>query len=176
MNNALRGVRLLGSIVSTLAVLAIAARAERLDAPQWRFNVTFPCQSALGGQQVSTAVGTLVITTFSCDSGNNDYTVAINDFPAGSVKPENLDNVYASSVNGVATNTKGTIRSVTGYTLGNYTGREALIDIPESKSVIRTHLFIVGDRMYQVMFIGAVGTESGKDGLDFLNSFVLLPK
>lgn len=156
-----------------VALFAACARAETVSAPQWGFSVTFGCQSQLGSQTVPTAVGNIVITSYSCTVGETAYFVAISDYPAGSVTPAKVDAVYAGAINGAAANAKGSIRSVTPYALGKTTGREALIDVPTDKMAIRMRIFLVGDRMYQALFAAPAGQESGADGLKFLNSFKL---
>jgi hypothetical protein len=169
-------------LLRTIALAACAAafvsanaHAESLDAKQWRFTLVFPCQSQLGSQVVNTAVGDILLTSYVCGGDNDAYFAAISDYPAGTVTPEKLDLIYAGAVNGQAENTKGTIRTVAPYTLGNTTGREAFIDIAEPKGAIRLRLFLVGDRLYQVMCIEPAGDETGQKCLDFLNSFTLLP-
>ncbi|MDE2181458.1 MAG: hypothetical protein KGJ78_00400 [Alphaproteobacteria bacterium] len=158
------------------ASIAVGAHAEALNAPQWKFSATFPCQSELSGDSTDTDIGKIAITTYGCATKDVDnyFAVAISDYPLGSIKPDNIDSVYAGGVSGGATAMGGTIRNVMPITLGKITGREAIIDIPDKKLVARTRLFIIGDRMYQVIVVGAPGIETSKDCLDFLDSFKLL--
>jgi len=155
------------------ALFAVCARAETVSAPQWGFSVAFNCQSQLGSQTVPTAVGNIVITSYSCNIGEQAYFVAISDYPAGSVTPAKVDAVYAGAINGAATNAKGSIRSVNPFPLGKVTGREAIVDVPAGKMAIRMRIFLVGDRMFQALFAAPTGQENGADCLKFLNSFKL---
>lgn len=162
-----------------LAAVAVAAalpasRAEKLDAPQWHFSVNFPCQSQIGGQTAKTEAGDIVITTYTCGDDTVAYVIAISDFPAGLIKPETIDNMYAGAVNTAAADSKGTIRSIMPYTLANYTGREALIDVIADKTVMHMRNFIVGNRFYQVLYLGPAGSEQSKECLEFLNSFTFI--
>jgi hypothetical protein len=154
---------------------AAGANAEHLDAKQWRFSLTFPCQSAPGSQMVDTELGKILMTMYSCGGDNDAYMIAINDYPKGTVTPDNIDAVYTGVIDGASSNTNGKIRNIAPFTLGNVTGREALIDVSEQGGAVRTRVFLVGDRLYQVMFIGPNGQENSKGALDFLNSFTLLP-
>jgi len=151
----------------------VCARAETVNASQWGFSVAFGCQSQLGSQSTPTAVGNILITSYSCTVGETAYFVAISDYPRGSITPAKIDAVYAGAVNGAATNAKGSIRSVNPYTLGKLTGREAIIDVPTGKMAIRMRIFLVGDRMYQALVAAPAGQESNPDSLKFLNSFKL---
>ena len=160
--------------VIALAATMGAARAEQLDAGQWKFSATFGCQSALSGQTVKTAAGDVVMTTYSCGSDTIYEAVIVADYPAGTITPDAIDGHYAGAVDGAATSAKGTIRSVAPYTLGNYTGRDVVIDVPDGALAIHARMFLVSDRLYQVLFGGPNGQESSKDCLDFLNSFTLI--
>jgi len=175
MNRILRVVPLFAGTVIAAALVSTLAYAEALDATQWRFTITFPCPSQLDSQVVKTAIGDVVMTSYVCTSGNNAYFAAINDYPAGTVTPNNSDTVYAGVVNGEAENSKGTLRNVAPFTLGTVTGREAVLDMTEPKGVIRSRQFLLGDRLYQVMCVEADMQDASKTCLDFLDSFTLLP-
>jgi hypothetical protein len=150
------------------------AKAEILNAAQWHFSANFPCKSQISGQAADTAVGRLVITIYSCGDDSRYFFVTINDYPVGMVKPANRDNIYAGAVNGSATEVKGTIRTTSVFTLANIDGREYFVDIPDKNGVLRSRLFLVGDRLYQTTCAGNTGIDTSKDCLDFLNSFTLI--
>jgi hypothetical protein len=155
-------------------LFAGATTAEPLNAPQWHFSATFPCQSQISGQSTDTAVGRIVLTMYACGDDSEGYMVGINDYPAGMVKPENVDGIYAGVINGAATSVKGSIRGVTVYTLANLNGREVVIDIPNTKGVLKSHVFLVGDRLYQVTCFGNAETTTGQTCKSFLDSFTLI--
>jgi len=173
MQFSVRMIRFVAAMAFASALLAAGAHAEALNAVPWGFSVTFGCQSQLGSQTIKTDAGSVVMTSYSCDTGDMSYFVAIIDYPTGTFTPEKVDNAYAGAVNGEATSAKGTIRSVEPFTLGAVTGRDALIDVAESHQTFHSRLFLVGDRLYQVLFVAPTGQENGKDSLDFLNSFAL---
>ena len=175
MKHPVRAVRL--AVILALASLFFApfARAEKLDASQWRFTAVFPCQSQLGSQQVESQIGLLVVTMYSCaDAEDSKYFAAVIDYPPGKMPPENHDNAYAGGVDAAAKSAKGTIRRVSPYVLGNTTGREYIIDTPEDNTVLRGRMFLVGDRLYQMVFGGKAGKEDSKECLDFLDSLTLI--
>jgi hypothetical protein len=171
-----RGVQFAILAVVAACLISSAAQAEKLDAKQWRFVAAFPCPSQIGSNVVKTEIGDIVMTTYQCGDDNRYFLVALNDYPAGMVTKDNIDNVYAGAVNGTVMETDGTIRSVAPFTLGNVTGREAFIDIPGQNIALRLRVFLVDDRLYTVTCGGKNGQETGKECLDFLNSFTLLPK
>jgi hypothetical protein len=168
------GLRFAALLVACIVLSSGGASAETLDAPQWHFRVSFPCQSQIGGQTVDTKAGRVAITTYACGDDQTAYFVAINDYPPGIVKPEIVDSMYAGGINQAAKSANGSIRGITPYTLGGINGREALIDQLDVKRAIRQRVFIVGDRLYQIMYLGPAGTEQGKTCTDFLDSFILI--
>lgn len=157
------------------ALLGIAsAQAEKLDAPQWHFSANFPCQSQIGGQTAKTAAGDIIITSYSCGDDVTAYVIAINDIPAQLIKPETIDGMFAGAINEAAAGAKGSIRTINPYTLADFPGRDAIIDTPNDKTVMHLRAFLVGNRFYQVLYVGKAGTEDSKDCLEFLNSFTLI--
>jgi len=165
-------------LTATLAVflstmMGEIANAEPLNATQWGFSATFGCQSQLSSQITPSPIGNLVITSYSCDSGDNSFVVAIVDYPVGTMAPDKIDNAYAGAIDGAAKSAQGTIRSVAPYSLGTLAGRDALMDIADSKQTLHMRLFIKGDRLYQTLCVVSTGDEQAKACLDFLNSFAL---
>lgn len=150
------------------------AKAEPLDAAAWHFRVTFPCPSTLTSQTADSAVGKIVVTIYSCGDDNAAFLVAINDYPAGTIKPEEIETRYAGIVNGMASNANGTIRTVGAYVLANVSGREVVIDIPGKQGAMKARFFLIGDRLYQVTCIGKLGTEIGQPCKAFLDSFTVI--
>lgn len=164
-------------ICSAAAGLLFAASCsgETLDAKQWHFRAAFPCQSGVSSQTVDSAAGKLVFTMYSCeDTAGATFMVSVNDFPAGLIKPEEIDSRYAMALDGMAQETKGTIRTVLVTTLDGLDGREAIVDLPDKQGSMKTRIFIVGDRLYQAVCVSTPGIETGPSCTTFLNSFALV--
>lgn len=168
-----RSARLMPALLLCVA-LSAKSNGEALSAPQWNFSANFPCQSQIGGQTLDIPTGKLVMTTFTCALDKAAFFVAINDYPDGMMKPEVLDNAYSGGINGLATSIKGTIRSVTTYTLGGTTGREGFVEVASENTVYRARMFIVGNRLFQIMYLGPTGSEASETATKFLDSLVLL--
>jgi hypothetical protein len=173
MMNFVRSTRLAAVAACALALFAMGAHAETMDNTQWGFSAVFPCQSQLSSQPVATNAGNVTLTMYMCSEGETAYFVGVTDYPAGAIAQRNLDDVYNGVANGAATNSNGTIRSLDPYTLGNVAGRDAVIDVASSKQTMHARFFIVGDRLYQELFLGPSGEENSKASLDFLNAFAL---
>jgi len=57
--------------------------------------------------------------------------------------------------------------------LGDYPGRELRIRIPEGRQAMRTRLYFVGNRLYQVGVLSAEDGAAADEVSKFLNSFKL---
>jgi hypothetical protein len=147
-----------------------------------RFVATFLGAVQRGSQPVDTAVGKIAMNMVYYDGGAVAHMVIYCDYPAGSVASSGgPDKVCANASDGAVKNVNGTIRTSSPYQLGDSNGLEVIADIPPkdpkdpaSASVARLRFFVVGDRLYQVMYIGPAGTETTMKALTFLDSFRLL--
>ena len=149
-----------------------ASMAETLDAPQWHIRITFPCQSQRGTQTVETANGQIAVTTLMCEIDGMTYFVGISELPSDIIRPVDTESLYVNAITNSAASAKGTLRSVTSFALAKYAGCEAIIEMPSVIS--RTRLLVVGDQMYQVMFLGPAGAEKSSAANRFLDSFALI--
>lgn len=72
---------------------------------------------------------------------------------------------------GVVKAVKGDLRANDPIHHGVLTGREILVAIPHGNQVLRMQIFIEGDRLYKVMYVGRFGTQAGPDVEAFFASF-----
>ena len=162
------------AIVLGWLMLAGPAYADAYTSKEWGFSATFPGPAKQTAQPVTTAVGNVTMVSVSYRSDNTGYMISIGDFPKGTVTSRPLAQVYENTANGEAKSVKGTIRKKANFTVDGVVGRDVLIDFASNSKAAHTRIFIVGDRQFQVMFIGPSGSENGKIALDFLNSFHLV--
>ena len=65
------------------------------------------------------------------------------------------------------------MRQFVGPFAGGVDGRETYTLLPDN-AVMRQRLFQVGNRLYQAVYAGPFGTESGEDVETFMASFQIL--
>ena len=160
---------------------AAEAKPETLVDDAGRFVVSLPNPVQRGSQPVDTAVGKIVMNMLYYDGGAVAHMVIYCDYPAGSVAQSGgPDKVCANARDGALKSVNGTVRTSSTYQLGDTNGLEVVADIPPkdpndsaSASVARIRFFVVGDRLYQVMYIGPTGTETEPKAVAFLDSFRL---
>ncbi|MSU46008.1 MAG: hypothetical protein EXS42_02485 [Lacunisphaera sp.] len=102
------------------------------------------------------------------------YILAYNDYPSGSIAKLDREKTYSDIINGLVDSLKGMVRSNVEHKLGEVAGREYVLINKTDKFVSRTRCYFVGDRLYQIMYMGPIGTENDKEALHFLDSFRLL--
>jgi hypothetical protein len=81
-----------------------------------------------------------------------------------------VQKVYDPSISAVAASFKGKLVSQKTIRQSGVEGREILIDIPGSQEA-RERLLWIGNRLYQIMYLGKAGTASTPDVDAFFNSF-----
>ena len=167
--------------VATKPLPAAEAKPATLVDDAGRFVATFQGPVQHGSQQVPTAVGTIAMNMVYYDGGPVADMVIYCDYPAGSVaKSGGPDAVCKNASDGAVKNVGGTVRTSFPYHLGDVQGLEIVADIPSkdpntpaNASVARIRFFVVGDRLYQLMYIGPVGSETNPKAVAFLDSFRL---
>jgi hypothetical protein len=161
-----------GAISATLLALAAnLAWGDTVANKAGQFSVNFPGPVKESTQNVDTSAGTATAHILSYRSREAIYTALYSDYPAGAVGKAPVDVVYAGAINGAVQKAGGTLRSSTPIQVGNITGREAVLDAPSKAETVRVRYFLVGDRLYQVMYDGPTGTEKSPQAMSFLDSF-----
>jgi hypothetical protein len=169
------------TVVAARPAPAVEAKPETLVDDAGRFVVSLPKPVQRGSQQVSTKVGNIAMNMVYYDGGAVAYMIIYCDYPAGSVAQSGgPEKVCANASDGAVKSVNGTVRTCSPCQLGDAKGLEVVADIPAkdpkdsaSASVARLRFFVVGDRLYQVMYIGPTGTETGSKAVAFLDSFRL---
>jgi hypothetical protein len=108
-------------------------------------------------------------------AGKTMYGANYCDFPA-EVKKAPLKQVYDSSRDGAVANLDGKLASENDIKLGDYSGREIQIDVAGGKQLFRARVFLVDQRLYQVVVFGSKEAVTSKDAEKFLDSFKLTGK
>ena len=162
-------------VIFALVLMASVVTAETVSSKKWGFSATFPGQSKMSASPIQNQVGKVTLVTYSSGNDNDTqaFIIALIDYPKGSTLS------YDRGIEGGVSGVNGTLRSRVPYKLGNINGFDFLIDGPSAAStqntlVFHERIFIVDNRLYQVLYDGPMGTEQSADALSFLNSFKLL--
>jgi hypothetical protein len=155
-------------------VLLPLLRAESLVDDPGRFTVNLAAPYERSTKDVETAAGKTKMFLLVHATETQGYFVTYNDYAPGSMAGTDRAATYERVIKGVAEGMKGSVRSGSDHQLGDVGGREYIIDIAKMNLAARERCYLVGDRLYQVMYLGPVGSEGKDEVLQFLNSFRLL--
>ena len=107
--------------------------------------------------------------------GKTMYGANFCDFPA-EIKKAPLKQVLDSSRDGTVANLEGKLASERDIKLGAYAGREIQIEVAGGKQLFRVRVYLVDQRLHQVVVFGTKEAATGKDADKFLDSFKLEEK
>jgi hypothetical protein len=116
------------------------------------------------------ASGPYVRNQWLTDQGAKAWIVTYNDYTAGTIAKTGLEEAYKSAVQGSVQGTKGELRSEKAITQAGTSGHEILVSIP-GPFIMRQRIFIVGDRLYQNIYVGPPSDEDDAGVDAFFTSF-----
>jgi hypothetical protein len=162
--------------ILTICLVALfgLVRADETVDNKLHFAATFPGPVTQGDQAVETPGGKMAIHSVSCGSGQMAFAITFSDLATDQPSSSTSSDIYQGAIQNSVDGAKGTLRSQTPCKLDNVEGVEYIVDIPSTKSVARSRLFLLGTLFYQINYFGPAGTESDKVATDFLDSFRLL--
>jgi hypothetical protein len=124
---------------------------------------------------LKTAAGNTTLNMHAVELANkHSFALLYNDYPAGAIQAGAEEQALDGAAQGLSTTMPGAkIQSSKKLTLGSYPGRELVAAAPAVGS-IRVRIYLVKDRMYQVMTIGSNEFVNSQQAEQFLNSFRLV--
>ncbi len=163
-------------IVSVLTLSFSTARSETIVDDAGRYTVDIAQPVTRSTTESAAATGKITNYVLLHDNVTTAEIVQYSDFAAGALMGKDLAKVYDGAAKGGAANVHGIIRSLVVDRLGAVEGREMLVDFTsnQTKYVCRSRFYIVGDRLYVLLYVGPAGSENDVGVLHFLNSFRLL--
>jgi hypothetical protein len=102
--------------------------------------------------------------------------VAYSDYPAEIIEQTDPQALLDSSRDGAVNNLGGTLVSEEVIDLAGNPGRSLVISAnanQEQTATINSRIYLVENRLYQVLVVSPEGTESLEESLSFLDSFDL---
>lgn len=149
---------------------------EEFSSENGGFAISTPLTLEESVQSVDTAVGPIEIHTFTGENRNAAYVVAYSDYPAEMVSQVDPTMLLDGSRDGAVQNVNGTLVSEETLDLNGNPGRSLVIDATTDTgedATVNARLYLVENRLYQVLVVVPKGKEEGVDIAGFLNSFSL---
>ena len=133
-----------------------------------RFSILMPAVPNTQEQPVDTTAGKLINHIFLAQKGSAAFAISYADYPQNDADPQGvLDNVRDGAVKGI----KGTLVSGKNITHKTYPGRE--FQAATQGALYTSRIFLVNNRLYQMVVVAPVGHLSTAEINKFLTSFDL---
>ncbi|MBD0325596.1 MAG: hypothetical protein ICV68_04155 [Pyrinomonadaceae bacterium] len=133
-----------------------------------RFSVLMPVQPKVSSQPVDTAAGKLINNVVLSQTTTAAYAVSYADYPQNNADPQTvLDSVRSGAINGI----KGTLISGKNITHKGFPGRE--FQASTEGALYTSRIFLVNNRLYQMVVVAPANQSSATDVNKFLTSFDL---
>lgn len=164
----------LSALLFPLALCAEDKKPTPFASKEGKFTVAMPAKPSEKTSKIPTDAGQLELHIFVLDQKDRAYLVTYSDYPAGTVAG-NADKILAGVIEGNAKSLKSKVASEEKITLGKkkHPGREIKIEMPDKKGLYRARIYLVGDRLYQVVALGPDEFAKGKAVDDYLKSFTV---
>lgn len=168
--------RVLQSFFVTMAVMAVVCgplSAETLASKEGRFSVSLPATPTMNKSRVQLGDQSMEVYSYSAAVKGGSLAIVYSDLPTGVPPADRVDAVLDGAANGIVTNTKGTLIKSDKTEHAGCPGRDVLWTVKASNAELcgRARLILVGERMYQVLAVGAEAFVASQPTLDFFDSF-----
>jgi hypothetical protein len=145
------------------------------------FSVLFPGQPAQATQVMTGSNGDSELITYNWQAGPTLYTVGYSDYSAADLKNLDPNDILDVALDGAVKNVKGKVLVKQEITLEQYPGRDVTIEFPDRPDyagggIVRLKLYLVNQRIYEVMTISVKADLLADAHKKFINSFTLLKK
>ncbi len=163
----------LALIAMTLASCQTAGWKEFRSA-EGSFSVMMPGTPEEQAQTIDTLAGAVDAYLFVLADEDAAYLVSYSDYPNIVVQQSNSDDILDGVRDGEAANVRGLLLSEQIISLDDYPGRELKIDTLDGKVTIRSRIYLVNNRLYQVVVVIPKDHPTSDKNIDkFLESFTL---
>lgn len=163
-------------IILSLALVTSGCQKpmEDFTSDAHKFKARFPGKPKLQSQP--DPAGT-TMQMYAVEDRNGVMAVAVADMPL----PENMSETQVNgalegAVNGQVRSGGGSLKTSSSIMVnGKYPGRELVASITQPKTgQVRSKIFLVKNRLYQVMVMGTDSYATSSQATEFLNSFQLM--
>jgi hypothetical protein len=162
-----------------LASCSAAPTLKEFKSEPGRFSVMTPALLEETAQPVETQGGKLDLHLFAGRWDDIGYFVSYCDYPPELAQPDRLEKMLDGARDGAVGSAQGRLVSEGRITLEGHPGRELVIETGAQAAPaarLQGHLFMVQNRLYQIMVVVPRAEKVPREAEQFLQSFKLLPK
>ncbi len=161
-----------------LSACSQAPQPRELKSAAGRFMVMAPTPLEEMVRPIESQGDRIELHLFSGQLGDTGYFVSYCDYPQGLIQPDKIEKMLEASRDGSVANVGGRLIREGKITLMGNPGLEEVIETggqagPETRW-LKGRLYIVGNRLYQIMVVTPKDQKSRPEAEAFLQSFKLL--
>jgi len=138
-----------------------------------QFSVLLPAAPTTDVKPVATQSGQVEMHFYSLTTGNTDYLISYADYPISLFQNTPIKSILDGARDGAVKNSQGRLITESDISLDSYPGREINVESSDSANLMRAHLYVVNQRLYQVIVITPRASAGSADVTKFLDSFQL---
>ena len=144
------------------------------------FTVNIPGVPTADSTTMTAEGSSLVMYTYKAQHDSIRYVVTYADYPAEIFRGDTaVEEFLLGAVHGIVSGAKGNLLESRPIAMNGHVGRDVRIEVPVSDIApeggsIRLHLYVVGNRMYQLGIFARRNGAFGPKTAQFLESFKLL--
>jgi hypothetical protein len=161
-------------LLSPLALCAEDKKPVSFTSKEGKFTVAVPEKPSSKTSKVPSDAGPIEVHMFVVDQKDRAYIMSYNDYPPASVG--NAEKMMNTVIEGNAKSLKGKVVADEKITIGkkNHPGRAITIEIGgDKKQIYKARVYLVGNRLYQVVALGPDDFAESKIVEDYLKSFTI---
>jgi hypothetical protein len=162
--------RLGGILLSLCLALSASLRAEVVVDDAGRYAVDMDAPQTRPQPEGKTVIHMLLHE----ESDTTVYIVSYNDLPTGSAAKLDVVAMFKDAMNASLNGINAEVVSSGAHQLGDLAGWQFISRTKDGKLSTHVRYYLVGERFYQLIFIGPKGSDTGEKCLHFLDSFRLL--
>jgi hypothetical protein len=165
-------------LLFVIAFLAIPVRASAQTWTEYRpagvgFSLEMPGQWTADVKDIDTAIGLVKGYMASIEMEGRAYLSMYIPYPPDRVRGKPVQPILDGARDGAVSNVHGHLRSEEQVTVGNFAGRQLVIDAPND--LVLVHKFFMMDAiLVQAVVVGHPGVEKDPSTLHFLQSLKLV--
>lgn len=161
----------ISALLLALAACQTAPQAG-FTSKEGRFSVALSTAPVEKVRSAKAGAGQIDIHLFVHDENNFRYILSYNDFPPIAVAAIDPERLFDSTRDGVVSGYKGKLLNETSIRLdGKYPGREIQVLSGDGMHAMRSRMFMINNRLYQVAVALPKADLDSSTALNFLNSF-----
>ena len=140
------------------------------------FAVLMPGEPKSAVQDVQTAIGSLQLNLFGYNTADAYLAVAYTDYPQSHIDSVAVAEFLYTVREGMLEGVGGVLQEETEISLNGYPGRSIVATVSEKNAKIYARLFLVGNRLCQILMVEENTTHDETDRIRFFDSFRLLDR